>query len=279
MYLSEDYLLAGFDAMDRNDAESACVCFKIYKNKLSKIDIGDRIVLGRHFLDDGGKPRDIKIKFPINWRVIDKNESKILLFSEYCLDWEFFTFDLEFRKPTEHWLDSDIRHFLNTQYIQEWFSKNEQSLINQTSVITGGNPEISADETAVVTTDKLFLLSYEEVLKYVLGEENAGKVEYSENFLEDVVYTVKDNSLESYILGVHMWSYPKEFSEEVKWDVEWWLRTPGKSAAYIMTAGFKTLNVTGLQQTCDEIGIRPAMWIDINSLDAFIEASRNADNT
>lgn len=99
---------------------------------------------------------------PIKWRVLKKCENKALLFSEYILDTQIFN------KDTNEYEISNIRNWLNNDFLDIAFTKEEQEEIlrtHQENKENRDNPLFSSDIdlNRNPTNDKIFLLSIEDI--------------------------------------------------------------------------------------------------------------------
>ncbi len=92
---------------------------------------------------------------PIEWIVIDTYENIHLVVSKYALD------SMAYNSVSEHttWLNSDARAFLNGDFLNTAFTKEEIKQIKPTIVTT-------ATDDNGVTVDSIFLLSIEDVNTY-----------------------------------------------------------------------------------------------------------------
>ena len=100
-------------------------------------------------------------KEPIEWYVLEDDGSKALLLSKYLL--AEHTYNDEQEDVT--WETCTMRKWLNTEYINLIFSKNEQKSILTTDVVNNNN-ESYGTNGGNNTKDKLFLLSIDEFKKY-----------------------------------------------------------------------------------------------------------------
>ena len=94
-----------------------------------------------------------------DWIVLDKNDDKALLFSNSI---EFqYNFSLNAAKNNDEitWSNSELRKYLNTEYLEKNFTYDEISLILSTEIKTVLKNDIET------TTDKLFLLSQDSETK------------------------------------------------------------------------------------------------------------------
>ena len=97
---------------------------------------------------------------PLEWEILDYDEKnkKVLLISRYIVD------TLKYNSSTKKnaWASSTLRSYLNGDFIAKSFSKSEQALIS--SVKLENKTRQGTKEKA--TEDKIYILSYAELLKY-----------------------------------------------------------------------------------------------------------------
>ena len=107
-------------------------------------------------------------KDPIKWRVLANNTSskQLFLLSDQGLD------AVQYHTAVEDvtWEKSTIRSWLNETFYKAAFNSSEQGMIKSTTVTADVNPEYSTDP-GNDTTDKVFLLSINEVNKYFSSDE------------------------------------------------------------------------------------------------------------
>jgi len=164
-----------------------------------------------------GKLNNKKIK----WIILDKNETgrKILVMSRYSVDARRFD---ESEKFVE-WANSSIRKWLNEKFYSEVFKK-----------VPDGGILITRLED-VGTEDKIFLLSADEVGKYL-----------NHSLLRKCIY---GNPNDRYVDSV----------------CAWWLRSNtgvGQNAGIVSCDG----DVGTPRDYNTNIGVRPAMWLDLDAL-------------
>lgn len=92
----------------------------------------------------GNYPQDDGTVKPIEWQVLKQEGNKALLISKFGLE------ECRFDEKTNVWADSEIRHWLNNEFLNSAFTEGEKVAILET--------ELQDEET----TDKVFLLSREE---------------------------------------------------------------------------------------------------------------------
>lgn len=163
----------------------------------------------------------------IEWQVLDQQDGKILLISKYCLLLRRYH-DYTMAEPG--WEYSSIRDWLNSDFLSRAFSYNEAQAILWTELKNYENPEYGTSSGAD-TSDRIFLLSYEELMQYM--PEN-----------QDRRTTMTASSVTQ----------------------SWWLRTVGSGAGRAMLVradGSVDYEGDSMFSLMDEIGCRPAMWLDI----------------
>lgn len=163
------------------------------------------------------------------WYILENKDGRKLLLSKYI--YEIMPYCKEARPVT--WETSDLRAYLNGEFIWKTFSDDEKACIltvrNETRSngkygISGGNP----------TEDRVFLLSAEECELYLggFGDLMAGRT----------------------VLGR---------GDEKIW---WHLRTPGEAAdvnACVDQSGMIDYHGMSDSLNIPEGGVRPAMWVKI----------------
>ena len=177
-------------------------------------------------------------KEPIEWKILKVESHQMLILSTYGLCAHIFHEGNAF----PGWADSDIRGWLNTEFISGTFNEEEQSLIKQQPVVTYVDPE--SDRT-VTTQDKVFLLSAEEVEHYF--------PEKSDRKLVPTTYASGH--------GIHAYNgEEEEYKVDGRGCCWWWLRSPAfdrrlASCVYI-DGGFVNRTVNA------KVGaVRPAIWL------------------
>ena len=170
---------------------------------------------------------------PIQWIPLDSDGTKVLLVSKYPLEYLQYNKDrIDFT-----WKGSSIRTWLNAAFINKAFSEDERAAILTTTVETG--PEKIDEKWPATpketTQDRLFLLSYSELKKYLKDD----KVELNE------YVGPKSGTI---------------FSD----DNSWWLRSSGKKTDEACFVGHGKYESGWLS---DWRCIRPAMWIDTSLFD------------
>lgn len=166
----------------------------------------------------------------VEWVVLERDGNKALVISKYCIEW------LPFHNTITDvsWKNSSIRSWLNSTFLNEAFTAQEKKSIISTQHT---NPDFYDDSESErnwlgTTTDTVFLLSSGEADKY-FSSDSARQAEGTE--------------------------YACNKGKSASW--YWWLR----SANNIEYAGFVSEGELGYGEEVDRnMGIRPAMWIEIS---------------
>ncbi len=211
------------------------------KNRISDIikahptaaPVGSIIKFGKYEQDDDTSNG----KEDIEWRILAKENGKVLLISDKALDCKPYNTNCE----EVTWETCFLRAWLNDDFLNDAFTKEEQAIINATDVSADENPN-SKTSQGNDTQDKVFLLSIIEADLY-FGNDNKRMCVPTTYARKKGAYT----SETQYNDGSTCW---------------WWLRTSGNSrysAAYIHTYGH--IYSSGVMVSNTHNGVRPAMWI------------------
>lgn len=203
---------------------------------LSEINVGDEIMFGTFDTvpSNTGKERMI-------WVVADKKDGQVLLISKYLVAPKEF----HDHYSGTAWEYSNLRELLNGYFYEKAFTEAERGLIVSTSVETMDNREFGTSG-GEGTQDKVFLLSAEEVEKYLPREEDRRLT----------IAPVLDST------GINVNAMNGIEAEETDYFSWWWLRTMGetsKEAAIVEANGDISFN--GKAVTTASGGVRPAMWV------------------
>jgi len=223
-----------------------CLSFSMFSSAEQDVDlsvfetIGETVYFG-HYEQDNDIANG---KEPIKWTVIDVNNGKCLLLSEKVLASKPFNNTL---KEDITWENCSLRVWLNDDFFQTAFSSNEREVILLSQVDNSETQDLSTISRGGSnnTEDSLFILSYTEAKTFfdsrLLNRATAS----------NVVYQDRKNSA----------SY---FNNEY---AGYWLRSPGyKSTDQLFIVPFQPFGVLSNPITFNWCGVRPALWIDLNSL-------------
>ena len=228
-------LFSTIDYKDSNDMVSEC--FFIHQqdqlSKLNSISVGDRICFG--FYEQDNIAADGKEQ--IEWRVLDIDENKALIISEYALDCKQYNFSgLTYGKVTT-WENCTLRTFLNDIFYNQAFGAKHQEMIVSSTVSADSNPSYGVNP-GNDTTDKIFLLSIAEAEKYF--------AERKFRSCRPTAFAVRNGG---YNVDNYCW---------------WWLRSPG-SYQYYASSVNSDGSIYYIGNDCNTSAgcVRPAMWIEL----------------
>jgi len=192
---------------------------------------------------------DILIFGDYEWRVLDKQEDKLLLISEHILEQR--AYHPCYSGTT--WENSALREYLNDEFLRQFTQEDIRKII-ETKISNPDNLWYSTPG-GNDTFDKIFVLSMEEVDRYFGDSEdylNMRRKKYAKGewVAEDkgwILANEYDNSRVAKHNGTNTF---------------WWLRTPGYSdctVAYVSTTG--NIAVNGDRICIFRGGMRPALWV------------------
>jgi len=186
------------------------------------------------------------------WIVLDKDEvnNRVLLLSKKIFEQRRYHDNNE---PVT-WEECDLRAYLNRDFYEKMFIDSEDR-----DRIAGANGEIVNQNAknqwfntkgGKETKDKIFLLSIEEVVKYLGVKEELQMLEHRPN----------DNA---WFIGLEEGNKKRiaNYGDSPWW---WWLRSPGSHvvlAAYVGCDGH--LSLCGYPVSIAEGGVRPALWLNL----------------
>jgi len=136
---------------------------------VSQLKVGDEIEFGEF-------PYDTSFELkPIKWRVLDIKDGKALIItSDSIMSQSLYV------EQRGTWADSGIRKLLNEGFIDVAFTENEKSHLVLSTISNEGNKQYKIPK-AEDTEDKVFLLSLEEVHKYMPDDKDmrCGETDYA----------------------------------------------------------------------------------------------------
>lgn len=205
-------------------------------------------------------------KHPIEWTILDKQDQKILLFSNQILAEEEYNKSSRDDDSDLHvtWENCSLRKWLNDDFYNDAFSTYEQKWITESTVTTDEYDTWDADAkilyesdftsgiaTEQETQDKVFLLSPREVMKYFDSQEELLK-KYDTDFCEDwwLRSDGQYDSSSSYYYSAeeeHMYMYVRSYLDNDGWAID----------------------VDG-SWYYSEMGVCPAIWLDLSALGELI---------
>ena len=203
----------------------------------TEAEAGDYILFGSYEQDN--KTRNGKED--IEWLVLAREEDRILVISRYALDCVQYN-------PSQTdvtWENCKLRGWLNSAFLEDAFTDDEQGQILESAVTADSNPRYNTS-AGNDTVDRVFLLSMTEAEEYLPSEE-ARKCGVSD-------YTAGKNA-----------SVDTHHLVGGKGSCWWWLRTPGGSNLNAVIVGADgTFAENGFYVFYEFGSVRPAMWITLN---------------
>ena len=192
------------------------------------------------------------------WRVLEIRDNKALLTTKYAIDVR----DYHEGGGETTWADCSLRRWLNDSYINTSFSGSERDVILKTTLADTG------------TEDHIFLLSPAEVNQYFPSSDNRF---VSLNMAKEVeeAYAQRVGNDETYSLAYDgALTFIQDLDEHDSQPMIWWLRSSGEksdSAPMVTPYGeFGSIGNTpvyGFPPFAPTNGVRPAMWVDLESID------------
>ena len=198
----------------------------------------------------------------VDWRVLEVKDGKAFVLSDKVLlkgPYHSFSYPIA-------WDDCSLREFLNGEFFNTVFSADEKQRIVETQIVNSKNPWFPAESPNYPwysmpggknTTDKVFLLSLDEVVKY-FGD--SGKLAEGTEKTATAPYFINDQFNAKRIAqtqdGTNAW---------------WWLRSPGLfysacGANFKQISAISQTGILGLEGEMignENGGVRPAMWIKL----------------
>lgn len=189
----------------------------------------------------------------LEWTVLDVQGDKALIVTKKVIDFQRYA--NSFEGLSADWSTSLLRTWLNNDFANAAFSAEEKSKIAATAVGSSANP-VYGNAIGAGASDQVFILSDEEIEKYFQTD--------SERMAECTAYALArsgDSALRNPITGT---SY-------------WWVRTAGiekYNAMYVHYTGTPVCSGMAVSNTI--VGVRPAVWVDKNAVEAVVEESKVA---
>ncbi len=225
------------------------------KTDYADANVGDTIKFGHYEQDNDTANGDEEIE----WLVLEKEEDKMLVISQYALDYQLYNTYEGPKMEKVTWETCTLRSWLNDNFYNAAFTEEEQAKI---VTVTNENPdsdpffsseyyieqrakeyidvyypELYGAPGGNMTNDKVFCLSYEEAFNYFDSDEarKCMSTEYTKSLEEDPSSS-----------GI----------------CNWWLRSPGDTEydALYVRGGLRMDGFTGGSKKA----VRPAMWISLN---------------
>ncbi|MCL2056192.1 MAG: leucine-rich repeat domain-containing protein [Oscillospiraceae bacterium] len=182
-----------------------------------------------------------------DWRVLDKKDGKALLVSEQVLEERPYNVE---KKKDVTWENCTLRKYLNGVFLNKLGAA--KSAIAETRNNNPNNQWFGTPGGSA-TTDKVFLLSLDEVCRY-FGDSTANLQKKGST---GTILCIEDENKAERIA--------EDASGRFSW---WWLRSPGAgsfAAAFVFAHGAVSVAGVGVNSDIggDVGGVRPAMWVNL----------------
>lgn len=219
----------------KDSYEHGLFCFE--QNNLEAIrtaQAGDSIYFGVYEQDN-----DLSAIEYIEWLVLDRKDDKLFVLSKNVLD----NIPIDTSGSATTWETSAVRKWLNNDFLDNYFTNEEKAAIPTVPVVADKVVAYTEDP-GNDTQDRVFLLSHSEVELYF-----GSKWEYEAKLCYPTSYAVA-NGVRAFDSGT----------------CYWWLRTSAHSSYFMAVTQTGLIHRSGEKADTSGIGLRPAMWIDLNAL-------------
>lgn len=200
-------------------------------NILKPNTIRRTVKFGQYFYND------MYTKVPIEWFVLSSDSKKALIISANGIDC------VKYHSMPDNvtWESSQIRSWLNSQFLSIAFTDKERKLIKPVTLSTPDNP-LYGTVGGMMTSDSVFLLSINEANMYFKNNE--------ERLAKPTPYAKSKGLFVA--------------SNGCSW---WWMRSSGNVQNYAADIDYGgDIDFYGSSVFLSQNALRPAMWVDIKAL-------------
>lgn len=216
---------------------------KEYKEKNRDIDKIDTVVFGKYEQNESKKT-------DIEWLVLERDGDKVLLMSKYILECKKY----DEKENCITWEKCSLRKWLNKNFYDKAFSKNEQKQILEVTLKNDFNNkwEFTLGND---TSDKIFCLSTFEIEKYY-KDEKVSKEYYKNTYLATraTIYVVDNSNIfvniendKTYVDNSYFWT--RSVSNVIN------------EPPRVMPVNDDGIIACGVPSNEDFVGVRPIMWV------------------
>lgn len=172
-------------------------------------------------------------KEDIEWLVIDENNERTLLLSKYVLDAAAYDSGITISDDSSKnnpckWDKSYLRAWLNKEFFENAFNDSEKSSMLSNLVesgkVYGVNNSYTSDDMGIATNDMVYVLSKDEIRKYLGFEVNG----HSDKYLASPTkFALSQLNNENKNDQMAVWHKEKEYGDSYSEYAEYWVRSPG----------------------------------------------------
>ena len=209
------------------------------KTSVLKIKKGDCVEFGSYYQNN------VKKKTPVEWLVLKRSGSKVLLISRYGLDCKQYHHE----RVDMTWKNCDLRKWLNGEFLEIAFTDEERKKIVVTKLVTCNNSEFCTFG-GNNTEDRVFCLSRSEAESF-FKDDMARKCAPTRYAAREGAYEDTDHFIEG---------------RACCW---WWLRSPGsdQSKALGVNTDGRIGSLGDNVHNCVS-AVRPSLWVSQDCLKA-----------
>lgn len=191
----------------------------------------------------------------LEWYILMEKQDRKLCLSKNVIDIRKYS-DIH---STVTWGNSQIRFWLNSAFYNEFLS-DEQYLVCDTVLNNSCNP-IYGTYAGQNTTDKVFLLSYSEVVECFMNlnleSTNVDLLSYASDNAA-LIATVKMSQEQLADASIRTGI---DYSMINGQSIGWWLRTPGADSKRVVRINCNgAIRLHGREANRNLVGVRPALW-------------------
>ena len=254
-FSDSSYESSGYKTIKIKAAKAVKNDEKVRKYDFSNTKVGDIIVFGTYEQDDimtNGKE-------DIEWIVLSKSDSQMLIISRYALD--CVPYNAEWTDVT--WENSTLRKWLNNKFYKTAFTKAERKMIKKTKLENFENVYYQ-ERYGNDTQDKVFLLSLEDVVRQEYGFSTSYRADDIARRCAPTAYAVANGAFTTEYLKNESW-VNDYMTADGKYSGTWYLRLPGiRNGGAVSVSSFGNIGVYGSYDFPDSEGaVRPALVIDL----------------
>ena len=223
-------------------------------------EVGDTLRFGS-YEQDGDESNG---KEDIEWIVLDKTDSNVLLISKYALACRTYN-DIH---ESVTWETSELRNWLNNDFLNAAFDSVEQDCIINTTVTNDDNPEYGT-EGGNTTEDKVFILDLNEAEKYFENDDPNTDERHLGASASRACRPVRAINEE---VWTYIWAEDEPVEDQrYQGSCWWWLRSPGESSDFAaFVSSFGIIRYNGRDVVTLKSSVRPVLWLDLTKSESVV---------